>query len=134
MSGTSNSLTPATPAPAVPSVNFFEKVWTWVKKEAKIVESDLASIVGPKLTGELEAIGKELLDGELGPLAAQAIADATEVATGKMSVSKAITSLVALAEQDGKSLSQAAALQVIALAQNALPVGSTTATTVTPVA
>lgn len=124
----------ATPPTSAPSESFFAKVWNWVKKETVVVETDLAKIIGPNLTAELETIGKTLLDGELGPLAAQAIADATDVATGQMSVSKAISSLVALAEADGKALSQAAALQVIALAQNALPVGSSNATTVTPVA
>jgi hypothetical protein len=124
---------PATP-PAAPPESFFAKVWGWIKKETVVVEADLAKIIGPNLAGELETIGKNLLDGELGPLAVQAIADATDVATGTMSVSKAISSLITLAETDGKALSQAAALQVIALAQNALPVSSTAATTVKPVA
>jgi hypothetical protein len=128
------SSTSSTPAPAAPSASFFAKVWTWVKKETVVVEADLAKILGPNLTAELETIGKNLLDGELGPLAVQAIADATDVASGTMSVSKAVSSLITLAETNGKTLSQAAALQVIALAQNALPVGSSTATTVTPVA
>lgn len=122
-----------TPTPAA-SESFFAKVWTWVKKETVVVEADLAAFIGPELAAKLEAIGKEFLDGELGQLATQAIADATDVATGTMSVSKAIESLIALAVADGKKLSQAAALQAIALAQNALPVGSSTATTVTPVA
>jgi hypothetical protein len=123
------SSTNATPAA---NENLFEKIWGWMKKEVTIVENDLAKIIGSDEAAKLEAIGKTLLDGELGPLATAAIADATDVVTGKMSVSKAITSLVALAEQNGKTLSQAAALQVIALAQNSLPVGQ--GTTVTPVA
>lgn len=120
---------PATPAPAAP-VSEIGKIWNWVKKETVIVEGDVASILGSSLTQKLEAIGKELLDSELGPLATAAIADATDVVTGQMSVSKAIESLVAAAEAAGKTLSKSAALQVIGIAQNALPVGTTQ--TVTP--
>jgi hypothetical protein len=116
----------------VPSESVFEKIWSWVKKETTIVEADLAKILGSTAAADLETIGKTLLSGELGPLATAAIADATDVVTGQMSVSKAISSLVTLAEANGKTLSQAAALQVIALAQNALPVSA--GATVTPVA
>jgi hypothetical protein len=123
--------TDVTTQPA-PTSNVFEKIWNWVKKEATVVEEDLAKIIGSSDAQQLETIGKNLLNGELGPLAAAAISDATDVTTGQMSVSKAIGSLVSIAETNGKKLSQAAALQVIALAQNAIPVGS--GATVTPVA
>ena len=122
--------TTVTPAP--PSVSVFTKIWDWIKKGVTVVETDLAKILGSDTAQKLEAIGKTLLDGELGPLAAAAIADATDVVSGQMSVSKAITSLISLAETNGKQLSQAAALQVIALAQNALPTAN--GATVTPVA
>jgi hypothetical protein len=121
------------PAPTAPQqVNVFTKIWNWIKKGVTVVEADLAAILGTETTAKLEVIGKALLDGELGALAAAAIADATDVATGQMSVSKAIASLISLAEAEGKKLSQAAALQVIALAQNALPTAS--GATVVPVA
>jgi hypothetical protein len=122
--------TTVTPAP--PNVSVFTKIWDWIKKGVTVVETDLAKILGSDTAQKLEAIGKTLLDGELGPLAAAAIADATDVVSGQMSVSKAITSLISLAETNGKQLSQAAALQVIALAQNALPTAN--GATVTPVA
>src|ERR1700723_1582421 len=104
-----------------PTQNEFQKIWGWIKKEITVVEADLAKIIGSDDAQKLEAIGKNLLDGFLGPLATAAIAEATDVATGKMSVSKAIEALIAMAEAEGKQLSQAAALQVIALAQNSLP-------------
>jgi hypothetical protein len=115
-----------------PTQNEFQKIWGWIKKEITVVEADLAKIIGSDDAQKLEAIGKNLLDGFLGPLATAAIAEATDVATGKMSVSKAIEALIAMAEAEGKQLSQAAALQVIALAQNSLPTSN--GQTVTPVA
>jgi hypothetical protein len=123
------SILPAAPTPA-PAVSFLTKLWDWVKGKVVIVEADMASVLGSKATADLEAIGKTLLDSWVGPLAVSALSDATDVATGQMSVSKAISSLVAGAASSGKSLSQAAALQVIALAQNALP--TATDNTVTP--
>jgi hypothetical protein len=124
----------STTAVASTSTSVLGKIWAWFKKETTVVEADLAKIVGSETAAKIEAAGKALLETDLGPLAAAAIADATDVVTGQMSVSKAIGSLITMAEADGKQLSQAAALQVIALAQNALPVNSSTATTVTPVA
>jgi hypothetical protein len=115
------SPTPPAATPA-PSASELTKIWNWIKSKAVIVEADLAKVIGPKVTGELEAIGKYFLDGELGPLATAAITDATDVATGTMSVSKAISGLVTSAAANGKTLSTAAALQVIALVQNVVPV------------
>jgi hypothetical protein len=128
------STAPAPVATTSTSTSIFSKIWSWLKKSVSVVEADLAKIVGPDTAAKIEAAGKALLDGELGPLAAAAIVDATDVTNGTMSVSKAIDSLVTMAEADGKAISKAAALQVIALAQNALPIGSTSATTITPVA
>jgi hypothetical protein len=118
------------PAETVPTLSELTKIWNWIKGKVVIVENDLASILGSKAATDLETIGKTLLDSWIGPLATAAIAEATEVATGNMSVSKAVSNLVSAASSNGKTVSTAAALQVIALAQNALPVTGT----VTPVA
>jgi hypothetical protein len=120
---------PAGVAPAS-SISVLTKIWDWIKGKAVIVEEDLAKILGSKAAADLEMVGKTLLESWIGPLATAAIADATDIATGQMSISKAVTNLVASAESTGKTVSTAAALQVIALAQNALPVAGT----VTPVA
>jgi hypothetical protein len=122
--------TPATPAPATPSVSVLTKIWDWIKGKVVIVETDLEKIIGSTAAADLEKVGKTLLDSWIGPLATAAIADATDVVTGQMSISKAISGLIAAAESTGKTVTAAAALQVIALAQNALPVAGT----VTPVA
>jgi hypothetical protein len=127
----STPVTPATPSAPAPTESFLSKIWNWIKGRVVIVESDLAEILGSKAASDLETVGKTLLDSWVGPLATAAIADATDVATGQMSISKAITALLASAEASGKQLSAAAALQVISLAQNALPV-TTGDTTVTP--
>ena len=116
---------------APPNESGLGKLFDFVLKEATIVEADVAKILGPDLTSKLEAIGKSLLSGEWGPLLAAAIANATDVVTGQMSVSIAIASLVALAEAEGKAVTKSAALQLIGLAQNVLPARPAT---VTPVA
>lgn len=123
------STAPAPVATAPESV--IQKIWNWIKSKVVVVETDLAKVLGSKATADLEAVGKTLLDSWAGPLATAAIAEATDVVTGQMSITKAITNLLASAESTGKSLSGAAALQIIALAQNSLPV-STGDTTVTP--
>jgi hypothetical protein len=121
--------TPASPVVAAPSISELTKIWNWIKGKTVIVEDDLAKIIGSKAAADLESVGKTLLDSWIGPLATAAIADATDIATGQMSVSKAVSSLVQAAVASGKTLTAAAAVQVIALAQNALPVAGT----VTPV-
>jgi hypothetical protein len=122
--------TPVTPAP---TESVLDKIWNWIKGKATIVETDLTEVLGSKAAQDLEAVGKTMLDSWIGPLATAAIADATDVATGTMSVSKAIASLVSSAASSGKTVSQAAALQTIAIVQNALP-ANTANGTVTPVA
>lgn len=123
-----SSSAPATPAP---KESWLKKAWDWVVKEVKIVETDVEDLIGPELTSQLEAIGKSVLSGPAGAWVTQALADATNVATGQMSVSAAIKSLIALAAADGKQISEAGALQLIGLAQNALPAKPAT---ITPVA
>jgi hypothetical protein len=129
-----------TPAPvtaaavtAAPSVSELTKIWNWIKGKVVVVETDLVSILGSKAAADLEAVGKTMLDSWIGPLATSAIADATDIVTGQMSVSKAVSGLVASATSTGKTVSAAAALQAIAIIQNALPVGTANGT-VTPVA
>jgi hypothetical protein len=95
------------------------------------LESGISEIFGSTAAQSIEAAGKALLSSEFGPVIVSALGDATDVVTGQMSVSKAISSLVSGAEAAGKSLTSAAALQVIGVAQNALPVK---ASSVTPVA
>lgn len=112
---------PATPAPVTPSASFFVKLWDKIKAMTKIVEDDLAKILGSNAAADLEAIGKTLLNSWVGPLATQAMTEATDVISGKMSVSAAVTGLVSLAESNGKTLTQQAALQAVALLQNAVP-------------
>src|ERR1700740_1825884 len=107
--------TTATPIVAAAPVSELQKIWNWIKAKVVIVEADLAKVLGSKTAAELEAIGKALLDSWLGPLATAAITEATDIVTGQMSVSKAVTALVSAAESSGKTLSKSAALQVIAL-------------------
>lgn len=101
--------------------SLINKFWGWVKKEFVVVETDLAKILGADVTSNIESAGKALIESDFGPLIMSALVDATDVVTGNLSVSKAITSLVAEAEAAGKAISKAAALQMIGLAQNALP-------------
>jgi hypothetical protein len=117
--------------PVTPKESWLQKAWDWVVKQVKIVETDVEDLIGPQAAQQLEAIGKNLLSGPAGAWVTQALADATNVVTGQMSVSAAITSLIALAKADGKQISEAGALQLIGLAQNALPAKPAT---VTPVA
>lgn len=124
-----SSTAPVTPTP---SASFFVKMWDWLKAKAVIVEQDLAEVIGSSAAQNLEAIGKNLLDSWVGPLATNAIAEATDVLTGTMSVSKAVENLVSSAKTSGKSLSTAAALQAVALLQNVVPTKADP--TVTPVA
>jgi hypothetical protein len=128
--------TSATPIVATPAVSELQKIWNWIKAKAVVVEADLAKILGSKTAADLEAIGKTLLDSWIGPLATAAITVATDVITGQMSVSKAVDALVTSAEANGKTVTKAAALQVIALAQNTVSVSvpGSTDSTVTPVA
>lgn len=114
-----------------PSESVFQKFWNWIKGTVVHVEAGIEEIFGSTAAQAIETAGKELLSSNFGPLITTALADATNVVTGEMSVSAAITGLVKLFESEGKSLSTAAALQIIGVAQNALPVKSTT---VTPVA
>lgn len=120
----------STVAPATQE-SMIQKVWGWVKKSFVVVETDVAKILGADVTSKIESAGKALIESDFGPLIMSALVDATDVVTGKMSVSKAIDSLVAEAEAAGKQISKAAALQMIGLAQNALPAQ---AATVTPTA
>lgn len=115
-------------APVAPAVSELTKIWAFFKSRFTALEVDLSKAIGPSLATKLEADSKEFLDSWLGPMALAACADATEIATGKMSVSAAIASLVKQAVASGKTLSQEAALQAIALAQNALPVNGTDGT------
>jgi len=121
--------TPATPAPAE---SVFDKIWNWIKGKVTIVEQDLAALIGPTEAAKIESAGKALLDSWIGPLAVTACQEATDVLTGQMSIGKAISGLIAAAESTGKSISAAAALQAVALAQNA--VSTKADPTVTPVA
>lgn len=128
MSSTTVVLPPgSTPA----AESFLQKIWNWIKGKAKIVEADVEAIIGSGAAQQLESIGKTLLDSWAGPLAVAAMQEATDVVTGQMSVSKAVSSLIASAKTSGKSLSEAAALQIIALLQNSLPTAQDP--TVTPV-
>lgn len=122
--------TPATPATPAAPISDLQKIWNWIKGKTVIVETDLEKIIGSKAAADLESVGKTLLDSWIGPLAAAAIGDATDIVTGQMSVSKAASGLIAAAKSTGKEVSAAAAIQIIALAQNSLPVEGT----VTPVA
>lgn len=115
----SSSTTPA--APVSTSESILGKIWNWIKGEAKHVENGIEDLFGSDVAAKIEAAGKALLESNYGPLITAALADATDVVTGQMSVSKAISSLISLFEAEGKSLSQAAALQLIGVAQNALP-------------
>jgi hypothetical protein len=126
--------TPATAAPA-PKESLFEKLWGWIKKETTNVEEGIEDIFGSNAAQAIESAGKELLSSNFGPVIAASIADATDAVTGQMSVSKALDNIVSGFEAAGKSVTKAAALQILGVAQNALPVGTGTAsTTVTPVA
>jgi len=126
------STTQPTPAPApAPKESVLQKIWNWLKNGVTHVEAGIADLFGSNAAQAIETAGKELLSSNFGPLITTALADATDVVTGQMSVSKAVTGLIALFEAEGKSLSSAAALQIIGVAQNALPVKSGT---VTPVA
>ena len=116
----------------VASESELQKIWNWIKGKVTIVENDLAEILGSTEAQKLESAGKVLLDSWIGPLATTALAEATDVLTGSMSVSKAIATLIASAKASGKAISQAAALQAIALVQNALPTKADP--TVTPAA
>jgi len=132
--GTNMSTTNPAPAPAPSastSVSIFGKLWNWIKGEAKHVETGIADLFGSDAAAKIEAAGKALIESNFGPLVTAAVAEATDVATGQMSIGKAISTLIAMFEAEGKSLSQAAALQIIGLAQNALPANPST---VTPVA
>jgi hypothetical protein len=122
--------TQAAPVVSAAPESELQKIWNWLKAKVVIVEEDLAKVLGSKVTADLEVIGKQLLDSWLGPLATTAIADATDIVSGSMSVSKAISNLVTSAAASGKKLSQAAALQAIALVQNAVPTANDP--TVTP--
>lgn len=115
----SSTTTPAATPPT--STSILEKIWNWIKGEAKHVETGIEDLFGSDVAAKIEAAGKALLESNYGPLITAALADATNVVTGQMSVSKAISSLVALFEAEGKQLTQAAALQLIGLAQNSLP-------------
>jgi hypothetical protein len=124
--------TTASPLPGTaPAESELQKIWNWIKAKVTIVEEDLAKLIGPNEAQALEAAGKKILDSWIGPLAHIALMDATDVVTGKMSVSKAVGSLVASAASSGKTITAAAALQVIALTQNSLPTKQDA--TVTPI-
>jgi hypothetical protein len=123
---------PVVPArPPIAQESVLQKIWGWITKETKAVETGIEDFIGTKATADLEAVAKGLIQGAWGPFIASALADATDVVSGQMSVSKAISSLIAMAETEGKQLSSAAALQLIALGQNALPAQPKT---ITPVA
>lgn len=124
--------TTSTPAPApAPKESWISKVWGWIENEVTHVEAGIEDLFGSNVAQAIEQAGKSIIQGEYGPLVTQALAEATDVVTGQMSVSKAISALVSLFEQNGKTLSQAAALQLIGVAQNALPAKPAT---ITPVA
>ena len=114
----STSATPATPAPAESEL---QKIWNWIKGKVVIVEDDLAKLVGSDEAAKIESAGKALLGSWLGPLAVTACQDATNVLTGQMSVAAAIGNVISAAEKTGKTISAAAALQAVALVQNAVP-------------
>lgn len=124
--------TPATPATPAPAESELQKIWNWIKAKVTIVEADLAELIGSDAAANLESAGKALLDSWIGPLAVTALSEATDVVTGTMSVQKAVGNLIAAAKSQGKSVSAAAALQAIALAQNALPTKADPTVTVTP--
>lgn len=126
---TMSTTAPAAPAP---KQSVFEKIWTWIKGEVTHVEAGISDLFGSDAAAKIEAAGKALLESNFGPLITTALADATNVATGQMSVSKAISSLISQFEAEGKTLSQAAALQIIGVAQNSLPVALSGSNTVTP--
>lgn len=123
------STTSSTPAPApATKEGWLQKVWTWITGEVTHVENGIADIFGSEAAQNIEAAGKALISSNFGPLITAALADATDVATGQMSVSKAVTSLVSLFKAEGKTLTSQAALQVIAVAQNSLPANAQTVT------
>jgi hypothetical protein len=122
------------PAPVAPKESVLQKLWGWIEKEVTHVEAGIADIFGSDAAAKIEAAGKALLQSNFGALIPAAIADATDVVTGQMSVSKAIESLIAMAEAEGKQLTTAAALQIIGVAQNALPAAKGPGGTITPVA
>jgi hypothetical protein len=129
----STPATPAAPAPATaaPAQSELDKIWAWIKSKVTIVEADLAKLIGSSEAAKIESAGKALLDSWLGPLAVTACQEATDVLTGKMSITKAIGNLISAAAAQGKAISDAAALQAVALAQNA--VSTNADPTVTPV-
>lgn len=121
-----------TPAASTSQPSELQKIWNWIKSKVIVVEKDLAAIVGSTEAAKIESAGKALLESWIGPLAQVAMQEATDVLTGQMSISKAVAALVKAAEASGKSISQAAALQAVALLQNSVPTNSDQ--TVTPVA
>lgn len=106
------------------------KVWNWIKSDVKIVETGVQDLIGSKAAAAIETAGKELLDSAGGPLVAAALADATNVVTGELSLGAAVSSLIGMAEKAGVALSKEAATQLIALGQNALPAKPSTVTIV----
>lgn len=119
---------PVSATSATTSTSIFEKIWNWIKGEAKHVEVGIEDLFGSTVAQQIEAAGKSLLASNFGPLITAALAEATEVATGKLNVSTAISTLVKMFEAEGKTLTQAAALQIIGIAQNALPANPATVT------
>ena len=129
----STASSPITAAPAASTAKTGEmvKVWQWIEKEVTHVEVGIEDNFGSQAAQAIETAGKELLSSDMGPVIVTALADATNVVTGQMSVSAAITNLVTAFKAAGKKLTESAALQVIGVAQNALPAKPQT---VTPVA
>jgi hypothetical protein len=107
------------------------KVWNWISGEVKHVEADVETIFGSDLAQKIEAAGAALLKSNYGPLITAALAEATDVATGQMNIGKAMDTLISMFKAESVSLSKAAALQIIGVAQNSLPA---LPSTVTPVA
>lgn len=120
----------STSTTAAPKESVFEKIWNFFKGTVKAVENGIEDLFGNSAASAIESAAKALIESNFGPVAVQALEEATDVATGQLSISKATSLLISAAEAAGKSLSQAAALQVIALLQN--HVATAGAPTVTP--
>lgn len=122
------SSTPAVP-PATTSA--LGKLLDWLKKIGKDVEIGIEDVLGSKATAAIATAAEALIADDFGPVALQAMTEATDVASGTMSISAAAKNVLAAAEAAGKQLTSAGALQIIGLLQTQL--SGALGKTITPV-
>lgn len=119
------------PPPATSSESVLQKIMGFFIKVGHEVKIGIEDVFGSAAGEAIITAGEQLLASDFGPVALVAVQDAVDVTKQTLNINTAVSNVLSAAKAAGKQMTNAAALQVVALLQN--QISALLGTTVTPV-